>query len=392
MKLDKKLINWQENALISAQQRQAIVEYEALHKQNNHWFLYGFLLLGAAITGIGIISIIAANWADIPEWLKLSADFMGLGLLGLGIFYLHIQPKNSVWTEVLLLSFQLLCLASIGLIAQIYHSDGMWYHVLLLWSVITFPITLYAQRHFASFIWVSLFLLGFIWSLVEFQSQLLGLNQGIWEFESKLSMVLLMTMLLSITLVYFAKKYQYHPLANNLQAWFVVSALSCLVFADILYWLPFSDWKEGSHILSSGMTFMPVYIIASILSGLILLSRQYRPLSKGVLLLAIALLLLLYHPYLLIAIDAEFRLIVPILIISILMLYALHLGISGQQVLFNVVTFLIGLRFLMIYFEVIGSLAATGMGLIFSGLLIITVSYAWYRARHPLQAWIGSFK
>ena len=244
MKIDKKLLTWQENALISATQRQAILQYEALYRGNNHWFLYGFLLLGAVVTGIGIISLIAANWQDIPIWLKLSTDFVGLSVLGAGIFYLYQQHPNSLWTEVLLVSFLLLCLASIGLISQIYHSGGLWYHALLLWSVITFPIMLYAQRHFAAFLWSSLFLLGFIWSLVEFQYQLLAIQTQFNDIENKLSIILLITPLLSITLAYIAKHYQYPALSHNLQAWFMITAFSCLVFADIFYRFSLNDWRE----------------------------------------------------------------------------------------------------------------------------------------------------
>jgi uncharacterized membrane protein len=390
MKIDKKLLTWQEKALISASQRQAILQYEAAHSHNNHWFLYGFLLLGAVVTGIGIISLIAANWNDIPDWLKLCADFIGLSLLGTGIFYLHKQQPESFWTELLFVSFQLLCLASIGLISQIYHSGGMWYHALLIWSIITFPIMLYAQRHFASFLWSSLFLLGFVWSLVEFQYQLFDIQAKFWDFENKLSMILLMTPLLSVTLAYFAKHYHYKALSHNLYAWFTISALSSLVFADIFYWFPFNDWKDGYLVNAS--LFMPIYLIAALLSGLILFSRNYKVLSKGVLLLALALLLLLYHPHILISGDDQHSLIAPILIITILILYSLHLGMSEQQLLFNLITFLIGLRFLIIYFDVIGSLAATGVGLIISGILIIAISYGWYRARRPVQIWIGSLK
>ena len=390
MKIDKKLLTWQENALISASQRQAILQYEAQYSGNNHWFLMGFLLLGTVITGIGIISLIAANWDAIPVWLKLSTDFMGLSLVGAGIFYVQQHQPNSVWKDVLLVSFQLLCLASIGLISQIYHSGGMWYHALLLWSVITFPIMLYAQRHLASFLWSSLFLLGFTWSLIAFQYQWLAIETNLWDFENKLSLLLIITPLLSATLGYLAKHYQYDALARNLYAWFIISAFSCLVFADIFYWFPFSDWQDKQFINS--ILFLSVYFLAALLSGIIILKHTYGRLSKTVLLLALTLLLLLYHPQLWFSTENIHTLIAPILIISILILYALHLGITQQQFLFNVVTFLIGLRFLIIYFDVIGSLAETGVGLILSGLLIIAVSYTWYRARRPLQNWIGSLK
>jgi uncharacterized membrane protein len=390
MKLNKKLKKWQENALINLEQSQAILIYEAQQQAKNHWFLYGFIILGAVVTGIGIISIIAANWANLSATMKIGADFALLALLAMGIFYFQTQRKKSIWTEVLLLSFQLLCLASIGLISQIYHSGGTWYHALLLWSIITLPITLYSKKYFAHFFWVTLFLLGFVWSLVAFYAQLLGLNAQGSDFERKLTLVLLITPLFSIALAYIAEQFQYQQLANTLRVWFIISALSSLVYADILYWSPFISWQELQAGFISEALFTPIYMITGLLVGLLLFKSDYRALSKIVLLTMVVLLLVLYHPQLLVSATAEYErsLLAPVLIITILTLYAIHLGISEQQGLFNAITFLIGLRFLLIYFEVIGSLAATGVGLIISGLIIIGVSYTWYRARQPLQAWI----
>jgi uncharacterized membrane protein len=384
MKLDKKLIIWREQQLISTEQYSAILKYEARHQTNSHWFLYGFILLGAAVMGIGLISIIAANWADIPVWLKLGVDFSLLLSLGFGIQYFYTRSTASIWTEVFLFSFQLLCLASIALLSQVYHSGGMWYHALLLWSIITFPINLYAKHYLSHVIWVSLFLLSSVWSLIEFLYLILDIHANDWNIEIKLAAVLLTTPLLSISLSYIAAHYRYTPLAITLRMWFIISLFSCLLFADIIYWS--SNWVN----IQSGL-FIPAYLFSFLLLGLILFKMPYCRLSKAVLLLALALLLLLYHPnFLTTLIDSQF--IAPFLIISILLLYALHLGLSEQQALFNAVTFLIGLRFLVIYFEVLGSLAETGVGLMLSGLLIISVSYAWYRARQPLQNWIRGFK
>ena len=387
MKLSKKLQDWQENGLISSEQEQKILHYEAENHSSSHWFLYGFLILGVVVTGIGIISLIAANWAEIPASIKLIIDFSLLLLLGVTLIGLYIKNTNSTIYELVLLAFQILCLASIALISQIYHTGGMWYHALLLWSVITFPITLYAKRYFSVFLWVSLFLLAFVWTLIEYRYQTMGLGHRWWNMETRLAGAVLLAPLLSMAMAQIADRFKRRDFADNFRFWFVITAIASLIFADIFYWT--HNWRG----FISGL-FLPVYIVAIILLLLIITRSSYKPLSKILLIADLALLLLLYHPSLFNIAGWQEGLLqdlfAPLLIISILFIYALHLGITGQQGLFNLVTLLIGLRFLIVYFEAMGGLAATGIGLIISGLVIIAVSYGWYRSRNTLQAWIRS--
>ena len=56
---------------------------------------------------------------------------------------------------------------------------------------------------------------------------------------------------------------------------------------------------------------------------------------------------------------------------------------------FDFVTLMITFRLLTIYFEVFGSLMDTGIGLMVSGVAILLATYAWYRYRARLAAWIG---
>ena len=77
----------------------------------------------------------------------------------------------------------------------------------------------------------------------------------------------------------------------------------------------------------------------------------------------------------------------PILTLIILTLYAIHVGNLGMTTLFNLTTLLIGMRFLILYFQALGGLAATGFGLIISGALIMSLGWAWQRYRTHLQQW-----
>jgi uncharacterized membrane protein len=49
--------------------------------------------------------------------------------------------------------------------------------------------------------------------------------------------------------------------------------------------------------------------------------------------------------------------------------------------LFDFAAAVIAVRFIIVYFEVFGSLAATGLGLVTSGVVILGIAYLWYRFR-----------
>jgi hypothetical protein len=59
-----------------------------------------------------------------------------------------------------------------------------------------------------------------------------------------------------------------------------------------------------------------------------------------------------------------------------------------RQRWFDLASVVIATRFIVIYFEVFGSLAATGLGLIASGGVIIAVALLWHRARARLRIWL----
>jgi hydrogenase maturation protease len=77
----------------------------------------------------------------------------------------------------------------------------------------------------------------------------------------------------------------------------------------------------------------------------------------------------------------------PLLSLLILGLYSIHMGNLGLSTSFNIITILMGLRFIVLYFQALGGLAATGFGLIISGALLITLAWAWQKYRAQWQRW-----
>jgi uncharacterized membrane protein len=164
-KLEKGLKEWVSLGFINPDQAKRIRDYESARPESS-WILSGLLILGAVIVGIGVISLIAANWNEIPDALKLGADFALLAVLALATLQ-SWETKKAIQFEVLLLSFLILCLASIGLISQIYHTGGKLYQALMLWSLITFAAALAARQMFVPFMWVGAFLTGIVFTALD---------------------------------------------------------------------------------------------------------------------------------------------------------------------------------------------------------------------------------
>ena len=389
--LSNKLQRWEQAGLLSSTQHAAILAFETENPQRANWWLYSFMVLGASIIGLGIISLIAANWEMISDGVKLGADFALLALLAGGIYAQYQNQQQGVWFEVFIVSFLLLCLASIGLIAQIFHTGGKWYHALLFWAVITSALSLFARNLFTRFLWITLFLHALVWTIIQIS------NTSNGYYFDEIPALALFTPLLC-ALLYGLSQYftALRGYGSSLFFWLQISAVFALALIDI------SRSDGDSYHLTSG--FLPSYLVAGLLVISILLQREYKLLNKILLLAVLGLLLAYYHPTLLFngesyfnAFDSESSLgnawwnaddiRAPLLTLGILFLYAIHAGNIGHQRTFNLVTFLIGARFVILYFQAMGGLAATGIGLIVSGFLIIGIAWVWHKGRDHFRTW-----
>ena len=131
--IEKQLKEWSEQGLISPEQASKIISHES-GKKRTSWIQYGILSLGVFITGLGIISLIAANWNNIDDAVKLAVDFTLLSLIAFFAARAH-NSKKLILYDSLLFALQVTALATIGLISQIFHTSGELYQAILFWSV-----------------------------------------------------------------------------------------------------------------------------------------------------------------------------------------------------------------------------------------------------------------
>jgi uncharacterized membrane protein len=159
--LDSSLEKWLEAGLINQDQWERIRAFEGLGVSSRSTRTqYALGLLAAFSIGLGMISVIAANWELIPAGIKLAVYFVLFAILAFGMW--RLEGESSILGEAVPVAYLLYILAGIGLIGQIYHlrSDG--WQGLVMWSALGLFPTLRVNRQPTTFFWLLSYLGAFL--------------------------------------------------------------------------------------------------------------------------------------------------------------------------------------------------------------------------------------
>jgi uncharacterized membrane protein len=365
-KFEKALKDWAAQGLITEEQASRIRAYEDT-KPEGSWILYGLYLLGASVIAIGLISLIAANWDAIPGVVKLALDFILLGGLAFALVKTRDFEKPVVF-EALLLFFMFMCLATIGLISQVYNTGGELYQALLLWSVITSGAMLTARTYLTPFLWVPAFVGSVLFACFEYRFSFFGSHEAIL-FPVPLFLALSSIVSSSLT--------GESAITRACRSWALISGLMGLIFAEVILRDQGEKWYEWMN--GYGIA----YVFAVLCSIAIYLAKPYSRVQKASLFSALVFYVIAFHLRAL-RVTEIMSAVVTLLALSSL---AIFFAGSRSPRLFQTLLALIGLRFLIVYFEAIGGLALTGFGLMLSGVVVIAVGYLWNRYRVQMANW-----
>ncbi len=107
-------------------------------KPNRLFTIFG--VLGALLSGLGIILIIAHNWDGMPRNLKTVFAFFPLIIGQIASTYSFLKKKGTAWIESSATFLVLAVGATISLISQIYNIPGDLSEFLLIWIAMTAPL------------------------------------------------------------------------------------------------------------------------------------------------------------------------------------------------------------------------------------------------------------
>lgn len=366
MKLAKKLSIWEEQKLISNEQREKILRYEESAAKPR--FLSIMTGLAVLCIGLGLIALIAANWQEIPATVKLGADFILLFLASAGIYR---SAENSLRREGLILALALLILGSIGLIGQTYQLQPEGMRAYLLWGMLTLPLLSFSKKAALPAVWLPVTVISAIDQLqrAEWAKKLMDqIDEGMYAG-------LTLYLLLSLSIIYALLKPRKLPaLTKAYGFWLGALAVASTVFLDLFSF----DWYYRLMPTSASMP-ISGEVYGFYILGLALLAAIQKHYRQGYLLSGMMLIFLIF--------SLGAALLVPhklwglVLSLSLLGLAMFYSRKNCDIRLLNFFSALAAIRIFIIYLQVFGSLLTTGSGLIISGIVLLIIIRLWQRFR-----------
>ena len=375
MNLDQKLRRWREAGLIDDATSARIATFE--HSERRPIGMYTLVGLGASTIGLGLVSLVAANWEVIPAALKLAVDLL-LGIALALAIELAVRRGWRLAREALITIFYGYTLASLALVGQIYQLDSPTYQALTLWSFATLPLCLLGESLFLSVLYTAGlvtthgFALSALFDALEAHaSDALGRNVAACVvFASPLVYVLL-------SFIPWLRVNRPHYVWALRAAGALGIVIGGLALAFFWY-----DGLTGGETLSwsLGVTLL-LAIGFSVYLWRLMQGEPVRTRSAVVCVVPAAWLLLLFstgwrHG------AADYM--GGLLQIAWLSLCAFVSYRALWLRLFNALTSLLALRILVVYFEVFGSLLDTGVGLVTGGAVTLLIGWGWQQKMRQL--------
>ncbi len=380
MQIDKKLQQWQQAGLINQQTAKNITNFEQAQSESKGipialWAAGG---LGAFTIVIGIISVIAANWLHTPNIVKLGVDLTLCALLAFAIFKNHFNTKNqqhNQWLrEVLIIIYYGFTLASMALIGQVYQLNGSIEQLLLMWTIVTLPLVLLAKGKFIALLWVIATAITYgmnIISLHDFIHYSFGYNTN---DLNKIAIAFLC--IEPLVFIYLSRI----PWLTQYRAVYAeeISRLSWLVIALAGFFCQFIWYVKKPFEHPPISTFIIIALVTAV--TLYLIPRLYRTSSANSHLamrtVLISVFILGFSACWHSPANELIGALTNIIYLTILAWATLKIA---SVPLFNLLTAIISIRLLVIYFEVFGSMMETGIGLITGGIFTLTLAWLWLK-------------
>ncbi len=142
--------------VITEETAQKIKEYytkDGDESQSKLFIIFG--ILGAILSGLGIILILAHNWDDLSKTIKSMISFLPLliGQLFCGYTILK-KSENTVWLESSSVFVFFGIGASISLIAQVYNISGDLNSFILTWMLLSLPLVYLLRTSIVSLLYI----------------------------------------------------------------------------------------------------------------------------------------------------------------------------------------------------------------------------------------------
>ncbi|KAA3662027.1 MAG: DUF2157 domain-containing protein [Calditrichaeota bacterium] len=164
--LAQEMTTWIDEGIISKEQAEDICTHYGIdfNDQSSPFYGYSVLVtLAYLFLGLAVITLISANWEEIPRFLRMSgliAITLGVHIWGLKNYHSGNRNAAVAWFFLGSIFYG----ASLMLIAQIYHIGEHFPDGIFWWALGVLPLALLLN---STLLMILTFALGFIWFFVE---------------------------------------------------------------------------------------------------------------------------------------------------------------------------------------------------------------------------------
>ena len=359
MGLTSKLDEWVAAGLIDGDTAARIRVHEA--ESARPIWLWAIAGLGGLALVLGVIAIVAANWADIPAGLKLGVHML-LTAAAAAFAWRGLRKGDGWMAEIALFLLSGLTLAGLALQSQVYQLSGDLWVLLLIWLAAAGPaLVAFGQSRLTAYTLVGMT----IWTVAAMASAMDGssvpelLVQGL-AIASPWALIALVAAT---------------GARGSFAAGIEEGALVVLLPAVSIAHMAWADSVPASDAGEMLIRFLVVIVAAGL--SVVAEFRSGR-LPRG---LVLPLLLGPFAALFLAACIPHSDWWLPRLIGAFLF-FAMWAWIgwasmrAGWRTLFAVSVAAVAIRIFIVYFELFGTLAMTGVGLILAGALLIGLAFA----------------
>lgn len=369
--IDRKLAAWQRAGLIDAQTAAAIRTWEDANARP--FALWAVIGIGALAVGLGVISVVAANWQDIPGLVRLAVHFALMGGLAAALWLRGegLLAKNPWTHEALLFVLAVLGLGFMGHLGQVYQTSSPLWQPMALWLALFGPLIMLRGASWMTALLFTGVLIFTCWDFANPTRPLFG-----FEAEQRSGFLMGLATALPVLLVPLGSwrlersaRPAFWRRLEQLGFLYVLICASLMAVAS-----GFGDFdREGDGFFAIGTqaTQAGVGMLAAVLT----LAARRGPSETGTAatLAAAALSLLLAH-----AVDGS-GLGAALLFLALWVAIGVAAFHGGWRDVFQLAVGAVALRLVILSFELASDLLTSGFGLILAGLLILAV--AWIAVR-----------
>lgn len=360
--LSRKTEDWVAGGIITPEQAGSILGYE---KQRPRLMTPSavFIFLGVLALGCGLCALVASNWRDIPDAVKLGGMFL---LLAGGAGSLSVlKDKKPVAFEAGIVLYALSFFAAIGLVGQVFHIRSDAYKAFLFWSALSLPLLFLTKRDVLAYVWLPVAFFSFMAS---------PWGTEVWRWFRDL----LFPSSLSVSFLFFAL----YVILSAYREKIAVSVAAPLFFYSALAFMAPLIFIRGRYGAASDASWFVLFLCVLAFIGVV---RFVLPLAPRVKKSIYGTTAVYFLAALAVPAGAMVSFLFSLLLLAVLCAFAYE---TDNRRLFNGMTAVFIFRILWTFFDLFGTLMMTGFGLMLSGILIIAAVAVWKKIRRRTAGWM----